>query len=89
MSIGFLVTMSLLTIGLWALLHLIRRHAPRVRMRPRAPISARGPASSGLSAAERRRLYRRLGLDPSTLRNASARGGIRLRMVSLRRGDID
>lgn len=89
MSIGFLVTMTLLTTGLWVLLKLVRRHAPRVKARPRAPFAARMPQPSGLSPAERRRLYRRLGLDPSTLRHAPARGGIRLRLVGPRRSDAD
>jgi hypothetical protein len=89
MSIGFLVTMTLLTIALWVLLQLVRRHAPRVRAKRRTPLVLRAPPAETLSGAERRRLYRRLGLDPATLRHAPPRGGLRVRLAAPRRSDVD
>lgn len=87
MSTGLLVTLALLLAGMWVMVKLVRGHGPRVRMR-RPPM--RPEMDTGLSPAERRRLYRRLGLDPATLRHSGGRPlfGIVLRS-DVRRSDVD
>lgn len=90
MSTGLLVTLALLGMGLWVMLKLVRGHGTRVRMR-RA--RARPEMAAVLSPAERRRLYRRLGLDPATLRHTHGRPLFGLGPVALRpepkRSDAD
>lgn len=70
MSTGLLVTLALLGLGFWVMMKLVRGHGTRVRMR--RP-QRRARLATELSPAERRRLYRRLGLDPATLRHAHGR----------------
>lgn len=87
MSTGLIITLALLLAGLWVMVKLVRGHGLRVRARRPQP----GPAiETGLSPAERRRLYRRLGLDPTTLRHSGGRPlfGIGLRSDT-RRSDVD
>lgn len=90
MSTGLLVTLALLTAGFWVMLKLVRGHGTRVRMRRQR---GRPNVASGLSPADRRRLYRRLGLDPATLRHSHGRPLFGLGPVALRpepkRSDAD
>jgi len=70
MPIGFLVTFALLVLAVWAMTRLasVRRGPRVVSRRPAGPLRAGGLDPDGLTAAERQRLYRRLGIDPATLR---------------------
>lgn len=67
MPVGLLVTVIVLLFGIWVMARLVgRRGTPRLARRRLPPIG-RG-SGDGLTIEERRRLYKRLGIDPATLR---------------------
>ena len=89
MSIGLIVTLMLLVAAMWVLVKMVRSQGTRIRVQPHRRLVERVGDTPGLTPADRRRLYRQLGLDPATLRHAPGRGTLRLRLADLRRSDRD
>lgn len=76
MSVGLIVTLVFLALAYWVMLKLaFGKRSPRLGYRPpRTPPRPKpmppSPGMAGLSPHERRRLYRRLGIDPVSLRQS-------------------